>query len=159
MARTKTGSAKPTGRPSLATPELFDAICDRIADGISLRTICDADDMPHRATVLRWLDDKQHEAFATKYARAREAQGDVMDEKILSVADACTPETAAADRVKIDAYKWRASKLAPKKYGDKLAVVGGDPERGDNPIQISNRDRAKAVAALVAKAKSTKAGA
>jgi len=105
------------GRPSIKTPELIEAICDAIADGRSLRSICDDDGMPSTQTVRRWLDED--EDFVAKYARAREAQADVMDDKILIVADACTSENAAAARVKIDAYKWRASKLAPKVYGDK----------------------------------------
>jgi hypothetical protein len=125
------------GRPSLYSLKLVEEICARIADGESLRTICDDDTMPDRATVLRWL--AAHPDFAAKYARAREAQGDAMDEKILAVADACTNETAAADRVKILAYQWRASKLAPKKYGDKIEHTG--PNGG--PIEhkdVSARD-------------------
>lgn len=51
-----------------------------------------------------------------------------MDHKILSVADASTPETAQADRVKIAAYQWRASKLAPKRYGDKLDLTHANPD-------------------------------
>lgn len=109
-------------QPRLYTDEMAELICDRIAAGESLRTICDDPDLPNRRTILRWLDDPNLVRFAAKYARAREAQGDAMDDKILAVADASTPETAAADRIKIDAYKWRASKLAPKKYGDKTAV-------------------------------------
>lgn len=45
-----------------------------------------------------------------------------MDDLILETANASTPETAASDRVKISAYQWRASKLQPKKYGDKIEV-------------------------------------
>jgi hypothetical protein len=116
---TPTKPGKP-GRPSDYTPELGDTICDRLADGESLRAICDEDGMPDRRTVLRWLADNVD--FAAKYARAREFQADVMDEKILEVANACTPETAQADRVKIGAYQWRAAKLAPKKYSDKQHV-------------------------------------
>lgn len=41
--------------------------------------------------------------FATRYARAREAQADLMDDMILDVANGATSETAAADRVKISA--------------------------------------------------------
>jgi hypothetical protein len=65
-----------------------------------------------------------NESFATKCARAREDQADYMDDLILEVANACTPETAQADRVRISAYQWRASKLKPKKYGDKLEFGG-----------------------------------
>ena len=49
-----------------------------------------------------------------------------MDQRIMAVADSCTNDTANADRVKIDAYKWRAARLAPKRYGDKLALTGAD---------------------------------
>jgi len=106
------------------TDELADAICERLMDGESLRQICAGPEMPDRSTILRWMADD--EAFAAKCARARELQADLMDDKILEVADACTPESAAADRVKISAYQWRASKLKPKVYGDKqqLEVSG-----------------------------------
>lgn len=120
------------GRPSDYSEELAEFICDQIADGKSLRTICLADDIPNRSTVLRWLD--VNAVFAAKYARAREAQGDVMDEMIADEARAATPETAAVARVRIDAYKWRASKLAPKRYGDKVALTGD----ADNPIHTKH---------------------
>lgn len=109
-----------TGRPSTFTHDIADAICERLAEGESLRAICTDDDMPARRTVLDWLE--KDEDFRAKYARAREAQADAMDDRILQVADAATPENAAAARVKIDAYKWRASKLKPKVYGDKQQV-------------------------------------
>jgi len=113
------------GRPTIYTDNLADEICDRIAAGESLRTICDDDTMPNRRTVMRWLD--ANPVFATKHARARKLQADVMDEKILAVADASTNETAQADRVKIAAYQWRAARLDPKKYGDRT-ILAGDPE-------------------------------
>jgi hypothetical protein len=101
-------------------------ILDRIADGESLRAICKDDALPSRQTVLRWLWGECEEAkafdFVAKYARAREAQGDAMDDKILETADNSTPETAPSDRVKIDAYKWRAEKLKPRVYGSKLEI-------------------------------------
>lgn len=108
----------PAGRPSDYTVELADRICEQLTNGESLRQICAAEGMPHRVTVLRWLD--VHEEFAAKYARAREAQADYMDDLILETANACTAETAIADRVRVGAYQWRASKLLPKKYGEKI---------------------------------------
>jgi hypothetical protein len=67
------------------------------------------------------------ETFATKAADATEYG------MILETANACTPATAQADRVKISAFQWRAAKLKPKIYGDKaeIAVTGAD--RG--PVQ------------------------
>jgi len=50
-------------------------------------------------------------------ARVCESQADYMDDLILDTANACTPESSPADRVKIGAYQWRASRLKPKVYG------------------------------------------
>lgn len=113
---------------SKQTPEVKDTICARIADGESLRAISKDEAMPGRRTVLEWLE--QDEAFRAKYARAREAQGDHMDDLILETATACTEATVGSSRIKIDAYKWRAAKLRPKVYGDKQ-LIGSDP---DNPL-------------------------
>jgi len=102
----------------LFTPELEEQILEGLMDGMSLREICLRDGFPNRSTVVRWQASMPE--FAAKCARAREVQADLMDDKILETADACTPETAQADRVKIAAYQWRASKLKPKVYGDKI---------------------------------------
>lgn len=142
------------GRPSLYTLELVDDICHRIADGESLRQICALDGYPDRNTVLRWLGD--YPDFAAKYARAREAQADVMDDKILTTADACTPDTAAADRVKIAAYQWRASKLAPKVYGDKVTTEVTGKDGGAVAIEHTNREAVQRAVFLVAKAAKVK---
>lgn len=150
MAKQKEPSRK-VGRPSLYTVELGEQICHRIAQGETLQTICLDSELPDRITVWRWLD--KHPDFATLYARAREAQGDVMDEMILSTADACTSETAAADRVKIAAYQWRAERLKPKAYGTKVTSEitgkdGGPIETADMPP----RDLTQRAVFLVAKA-------
>ena len=127
------------GRPSKYSDELAQTICDRIVDGQSLRNICLDNEIPARSTVDEWLGSNA--AFRAKYARAREAQGDLMDEKILAVAEACQPETAAADRVKIDAFKWRASKLAPKVYGDKLDVTTAGEKLNIGSTILERRQR------------------
>lgn len=111
------------GRKSSHTPDVEETILARIMVGESLRSILSDKGMPHLATVFRWLDERPD--FAIKYARAREIQADAMDDLILTTANKSTPESSPADRVKIMAYQWRASKLAPKKYGDKLQL-GGD---------------------------------
>lgn len=104
------------------TDETAELICDLLMDGMSLVKICDREDMPNRSTVMRWM--AKDDSFATRCARARTMQADLMDDMILDTAKASTPETAAADRVKISAFQWRASKLEPKRYGDKLDIDG-----------------------------------
>lgn len=115
------------GRHSTFSDEIAEAICKRLADGEGLRGICSDKGMPPRNTVLGWLECNAD--FRAKYARAREHQADVMDELILNVANACSHESALADRVKIAAYQWRASKLKPKVYGDKT-IIGGEGADG-----------------------------
>ena len=85
--------------------------------------------MPGLTTVYRWL--RMNEGFRHQYAHAREDMADTFGDQILKIADddSLTPESR---RLRIDTRKWLASKLAPKRYGDKLAV-GGDE---GNPIQI-----------------------
>jgi hypothetical protein len=115
------------GRPSSYTQEIADEICERLSKGDSLVQICRDEAMPGLRTVMRWAVDNAD--FGTEYARAREAQAEVMDDKILTAAEEAAVDAQAA-RVRIDAYKWRAAKLAPKRYGDKT-ILGSDP---DNPL-------------------------
>jgi hypothetical protein len=130
---TRNNRIVPAGRPSSYTPEIADAICECLVNGESLRRICDRDGMPHPSTLCRWLEGNP--AFREQYARARELQADILAAETLSIADT-TEEgviikidkdgnelTERRDmtehrRLKIDARKWYASKLAPKKYGD-----------------------------------------
>ena len=123
-ADTKSGAKKEAsaGRPSLYTDELAAAICRRIANGEGLRAICRGDDMPGRQTVLDWLDDDKKESFRIRYTRARVAQADYLDEAMQEVADSATPEDVQVGRLRVSTMQWRASKLAPKKYGDKLDI-------------------------------------
>lgn len=116
-------------------------VCSRLIKGESLRRICRDEKMPDRETILNWLESDAE--FSAKYARARESQADYMDDLIQDVADASTAETAAADRVKIGAYQWRASKLQPKKYGDKLSAELTGKDGG--PVQVTIAGSAKDV--------------
>jgi hypothetical protein len=127
------------GRPSEFSQETADAICDRLADGESLRSICDDEAMPAKSTVFKWLAEKP--AFSDQYARAREAQADALFDDILSIADdgrndwmerknkddqnlgwVENGEALRRSALRVDARKWMAGKLKPKKYGDKLEL-------------------------------------
>jgi hypothetical protein len=91
-------------------------VCKEIAEGMSLRSICAAEDMPSVETVRVWLIDDGE--FSVQYARAREEQADYYADEIIDIADAAKDANLA--RLQIDARKWKASKLQPKKYGDKI---------------------------------------
>ncbi len=111
-----------TGRPSKYNDEMAEKICEKIANGRSLRSICAEDGMPTTSTVCKWLIENKE--FSEQYARAREKQADYFAEEIIEIADSAEAESAAVSKAKlqIDARKWAASKIAPKKYGDKTEL-------------------------------------
>jgi|SRR6185437_15150623 len=106
-------------RPSSYSEEIADRICEWLADGKSLKAFCDETGNPSQSMVYRWV--AANAAFREKYARAREDQAETLADEIVAIADEATDsDTAQVARIKIDARKWVAGKLAPKKYGDKL---------------------------------------
>lgn len=124
-------------RPTEFTQTIGDEICERIADGESLRAICLEPHMPQRARVFRWLAVPANVAFTDQYARAREASADADADDIgyYSREMGAGRLDAAAGRGAIDGLKWSAGKRKPKKYGDRLALVGGGS--GEAPIRHS----------------------
>jgi hypothetical protein len=54
------------------------------------------------------------------YAHARERQQEVFAAEVVLIADT-EPDPARA-RNRMDARKWHASKVAPKKWGDKIEI-------------------------------------
>ncbi|WP_448970276.1 terminase small subunit-like protein [Neisseria sp.] len=109
-----------TGRPSKYSDEMAEKICELIANGMSLRTVCLQEGMPSAVTVCKWLSENQE--FSKQYARAREEQAVSFADEIISIADSVEPDSAAVAKAKlqIDSRKWLAAKMAPKKYGDKV---------------------------------------
>lgn len=121
--------------PSSFTQDIADRICERLCEGDSLRKICSAPDMPNISTVIRWLSSENEigATFRAQYARAREAQADKFADEMVDIADEGNNEDAAIIRLRLDARKWAAGKIAPKKYGEKVDLnVGG--QNGDNPL-------------------------
>ena len=126
----------PAGRPTEFSIELAAAICERIADGQSLKSICLSEGMPSKSAVYLWLT--KHPEFVDMYTRAREDQADTLADEIIDIADDGSRDyikqedgRTVADhdhisraRLRVDARKWIAAKLKPKKYGDKLALAG-----------------------------------
>ena len=115
-------------RPSTYTHSIAASICSQLSEGTSLNRICKSDNMPSKSTVYNWLAD--NEKFLELYNTAREDQADTLADELIEIADNTTGETQR-DRLRVDARKWIASKLKPKRYGDKveqtIAGVGGGP--------------------------------
>ena len=140
------------GRPSSFRPEIADVICEAVATtDCGIQQICDQNPfMPCEKTVYNWLQEVPK--FLQNYAQAKDRQAE--RQAYLALQEAMQASDAGLGRLRWDARRWHASKLAPKKYGDKTVQehVGKD----DGPIQLENvtdRDRAAALMRLLAETK------
>lgn len=109
-----------TEEKSEPLPDWLEPLCERIASGEGINEITADDDMPSERTVYYW--QAKNPSVCSRIARAREAQQDYEADNIIKMADAATAEDWQVVKLRIWARQWRASKLAPKKYGDKLDV-------------------------------------
>ena len=107
------------GRPSKYTDALATLICDRLANGDTLRAICEDENLPTEKTVRSWAIDVDH-PFSSQYARAREIGYHKMADDLLDIAD--NDPDPVKSRLRVEARKWLLSKALPKIYGDRTAV-------------------------------------
>ena len=126
------------GRKSEYKKEMHQLICSLIADGHSLHqiagTLQNEIKIPERHTVVKWLN--KYADFAADYARADQERTEKLTDEIITIADddsrdyevdeqgrmQSRPERVRRDQLRIDSRKWIASKLLPKKYGDKTTI-------------------------------------
>lgn len=148
-------------RPTKYTEELADKICEQIATTSNgLVVICEDRSMPSVRSVYNWLKNPEHKEFLHKYTRAREDQADLLADEIIQIADDGTndymtivkgdveynienKEVTSRSKLRVDARKWKASKLAPKKYGDKLDVTTGGEKMKGFVIELTNEADSK----------------
>lgn len=137
------------GRPSDYSEELAAHICGELASGRSLRDVCRDDDTPAQSTVFLWLS--KHPGFSEQYARAMEARTNALAEEILEIADDSSGDVGvtedgrevvksdviARSRLRVDTRKWLMSKMAPKKYGDKISQEISGPD--GKPVETVTR--------------------
>lgn len=102
---------------------MLNKICEQIALGKSLRSICKDKEMPSLKSVVKWLNEDKD--FQDKYSVARENRGDLYGEMINDIA--LEVLTGKIDwqraRVTIDALKWTSARMSPKKYGDRQDIT------------------------------------
>jgi len=119
------------GRPTRYSDEIADRICGSLVEGESLRSICTEMGFGLRM-VFRWLED--HEYFKQQYARARQVQAEVWADEIVQISnkpnvgirtkttdrgtEVIEGDNVERSKLQVDARKWVAAKLLPKKYGD-----------------------------------------
>ncbi len=131
-----TKTPKKNGRPTKYSDKLADRICQKIAEGYSVRSICKEKDMVSMQTLFRWL--RENDKFREQYVRACEERSYAQAEEIIDIADNATndymeklegdgyifnSENVQRSRLRIDTRKWLMSKMNPKVYGDKLDMT------------------------------------
>lgn len=115
----------------------FEAICADIeTSSLGLKHIAKKHGLA-RSKVTDYI--RENPEARDRYARAKEAQMDYLAEEILDIADDGSKDTLVNDKgqkvedkewtnrskLRVDSRKWLMSKLAPKKYGDKLDLTSG----------------------------------
>jgi len=128
--------AKDAGAKFNFSQEDADRLCEILSTStINIHKLLKDNNLPSWPVISEWLE--LYPSFVTQYARAREAQADFLAGQTVEIADDSTNDTLVDDegrerinaewvnrsRLRVDARKWMASKLAPKKYGDKLDVT------------------------------------
>ena len=116
------------GRPVEYSDEQIEAAIHAVSVGNTLKSACLASGISEGAARMRIIRDDR---LSELYARARESYADVMTEKLNDIAtEEDDPQRA---RLKCDNVKWYASKVLPKKYGDKIQHTGD----GGGPIAVN----------------------
>jgi hypothetical protein len=112
-----------TGRPTKYSAEIADTLCELIAEGNSASAACKHVGIPMK-TMYAWL--REHDDFRNNYARARDDQADTFADQMCDIAE--FDEDVQRAKLKIDARKWVASRMKPKKWGDRqqLEHTGAD---------------------------------
>lgn len=110
-------------------------ICIKLSDGQSLRQICSNKNMPHRVTILRWLNED--EEYAADTARARSLQADALDDDIQDVINEIRRGDIDynAGKAVIWGLQWRAAKLKPEKYGEQKKVIDVNVTKSEDWIK------------------------
>ncbi len=144
---TKSHKPKAAAKPRPSKYENKADICALVLlgmrGGLSAFKACEAAGVPH-STFMEWIRDDAE--LANSYARAREDLIERIANEVIELSDADVgmqpdgkKDWAAVQKHKlqVDTRKWLLSKLAPKKYGDKLELTG-DPDR---PLAIQKIER------------------
>lgn len=167
--------AKPHGRPTSYSEDIAVEICDRLAKGESLKSICVDKHLPSDRTVRTWASDPKH-PFSPQYTKAREVGYLRMADELLDISDdgtndwmerrgkegeglayAINGEAIARSRLRVDTRKWLLSKMLPKVFGDKVVNELQGPNGGPIQIEEINKiDLARRLLHLVATAAAEK---
>jgi hypothetical protein len=122
----------------LFTEDLWRRMCLRIASGESLRTLCAAEDMPDKSTVLQWLHDDKDGKLQQDYARAKAVAAYDYADRMQALVELIPNENEKSGGYdsahvnligkQMQGLQWLAAVCAPRKYGVRPEVEGGGNE-------------------------------
>ncbi len=145
MATKKATKPEKTAKPERDKDAICQAVLQGMRDGLSAFKACQAAGVP-QSTFNRWVDADAK--LAEDYAHAREDLIERIANEVMELSDSEVPETGDGKRdwqaiqqrkLQVDSRKWLLSKLAPKKYGDRLELAGDK----ENPLQVQTIDASK----------------
>lgn len=134
---------KKTTAGSQDRADLAKKVLEGMHGGLSCFKACQAAGVPH-STFIGWVNVDPE--LADRYTRAREDLIERMAQEVLELSDVdvgLQPDgkrdwaAVQKHKLQVDTRKWLLSKLAPKKFGDKLELTG-DPDR---PLAIQKIER------------------
>ena len=134
------------GRPTIFDQEIFDLVCEELMLGKTLKQICREQrainpKFPTDASIRLWAGKDEPKGIFSQYAHARDIGLDAMAEELFSIADDGEndymtvkmggrdvevehKEFTSRSKLRIDTRKWYLSKIAPKRYSDRLEIAG-----------------------------------
>ena len=128
-------SRRPAAKPVTYTRRMADEICNRLATGESLRSICRDPHMPDEKAVRLWVIARA-DTFAPQFTRARELGFQSIAEEVIEISDAdyTLPDGTVDNgsvqqaRLRSDNRKWFLSKMMPRQFGDRVTqeITGED---------------------------------
>lgn len=120
--------------------QIKDEICQRIANGETLRSICREEGMPIWSAIYKWQE--ADEDFRVRFARARDLGFDAIAEEALEIANTpCdgqiitskewgdeikTEDMLGHRKLQIETRLKLLAKWSPKKYGERIDHTSSD---------------------------------
>jgi hypothetical protein len=138
MATKKAAKPEKPTKPERDKEAICQAVLQGMRDGLSAFKACQAAGVP-QSTFNLWVDSDAK--LAESYAHAREDLIERIASEVMELSDSEVPETGDGKRdwqaiqqrkLQVDSRKWLLSKLAPKKYGDRLELAGDK----ENPLEV-----------------------
>ncbi len=158
------------GRPTLYSDDLAQAICDQMAEGMSVREIGRRGGMPEARTIHRWVCEPGH-PFCQRYNEARKLQAQAWADECLEISDEgrndwierrtkdgetsviLDREHVSRSNLRVETRKWLLGKLHPGMFADRTGVMGPDGNLVDpTKRNITVEDTRAPISTLIASA-------